>query len=188
MTKSFKQLAATFIALTLLTSCDSTARLYRPEDSNRVHSGILDDLTNNSLRLLLVAPTSSSLKDTIIIKYDYNNESCWELLDQKDDNYIQGFVTRHKQRVETLLTTRPNVSVFEFREPGNNINKIKKWDSSIIIDSTRQLMNLLFKERSTCGNSIIVLPDRRFIFIRSDSHSEVLDLTQEKILEYFAKN
>ena len=87
-----------------------------------------------------------------------------------------------------LQVTRPNVSVFDFRESGNNINKIKKWDSSIIIDSASQLMNILFKERSTCGNSIIVLPDKRFVFLRSDAHSEAMDITQKKMLEYLTKN
>lgn len=174
--------------LTLLISCSSTARLYGTDDKSRIYSGTLDDFTYNSVKQLLTAQTALPLKDTIIIKYDYNIGSCWALLDQKDDNYIQGFITRHKERVQTLLATRPNISVFDFKEPGNNLNKIKKWDTSIIVDSSRQLMKLVFKERSTCGNSMIVLPDRRFVFIRSDSHSEALDLPQDKILAYLLRN
>ena len=140
--------------LTLLISCSSTARLYRHDGTKRIYSGTLDDATNASLRQLLVIQAVSSLKDTVIIKYDYNNESCWDLLDQRDDNYVQGFVTRHRERIQMLQATRPNVSILEFREPSNNLNKIKKRDSYIIIDSSRRLMNLLFKERSACGNSI----------------------------------
>lgn len=73
------------------------------------------------------------------------------------------FVTTHQEKVQKTLSTRQNVSVFDFREPGNNLNKIKKWDKSIIIDSSRQLFNLIFKERCACGSSIIVLPDKRFV-------------------------
>ena len=183
-----KRIIIIIFAVILFISCSSTARLYTPEDRNRVYSGTLDHNTNLSLRQLLARQAASDLKDTIIIKYDYNNEGCWDLLDQKEDNYVQAYVTRHKERIQMLQLTRPNVSVFNFREPGNKINKIKKWDSSIMIDSTRQLMNMLFKERSVCGNSIIVLPDKRFVYIRSDSHSEAMDLAQNKILEYLTKD
>ena len=188
MKRMLKNLIITIYCLTLLISCGSTAKLYRPDNKNRIYSGRLDDASDASLRRFLATQTTSSLKDTIIIKYDYNNGRCWELLDQKDDNYIQGFVARHRERVQNFQATRPNVSLFDFREPGNNINKIKKWDNSIIIDSSKQLMNLLFKERSICGNSIIVMPDKRFVFIRSDSHSEAMDLTQDRILEYLTKD
>jgi hypothetical protein len=188
MTKMLKNFIISIYCLTFLISCGSTARLYRPDNTNRIYSGRLDDASNTSLRQFLASRATSSLKDTIIIKYDYNNESCWELLDQKDDNYMQGFVTRHKERVQKVQATRPNVSLFDFREPGDNVNMIKKWDGTIIIDSSRQLMNLLFKERSICGNSIIVMPDKRFVFIRSDSHSEAMDLTQNRILEHLTKN
>jgi hypothetical protein len=135
----------------------------------------------------LTNTTNSKLKDTIIIKYDYNNETCWEILDQREDDYIMSFVTRHKERVQQVLMTRQNVSVFDFREPGNSLNKIKKLDNSIIIDTSKQLLKLLFKERCTCGSSIIVMQDKRFVFLRSDSHSEVLDLTQKQIEEILSK-
>lgn len=60
-------------------------------------------------------------------------------------------------------------------------------DKSIIIDSSRQLFNLIFKERCACGSSIIVLADKRFVFVPSDSHSEALDFTQEKIRQLVMK-
>ena len=182
MTKFVRDIMILFFSLVLCTSCGTSAKLYKKGDKNKIYSGQLDALTYQSLQQAL--PVTPVLKDTIIIKYDYNNETCWSILDQSDDNHIQGFVTRHNERVQNVFMSRPNVSVFDFREPGNNLNKIKKWNTSIIIDSTKQLYNLLFKERAACGNSIIVLPDRRFVFIRSDSHSEALNLTQDKIIEY----
>jgi len=172
----------------LLASCSPTMQLYKYDNPKRIYSGTIDETTYTSLKQLLATRTTLLLMDTIIIKYDYNNDNCWGLLDQKDENYIQTFITRHSERIQILQATRPNVSVFSFREPGNDLNKIIKWDESIIIDSSRQLMNLLFKERSTCGNSIIILPDKKFVFIRSDSHSDALDFTQDKISEFFTRN
>jgi len=118
----------------------------------------------------------------------YNNDTCWNILDKKSAKHIKDFVRRRKERVQQVLATRHNVSVFNFREPGNNLNKIKKWDNSILIDSSKQLYNLIFIERCTCGNSIIVMPDKRFVFMRSDPHLEVLNLTQKQIEKILSKN
>ncbi|MDE3144637.1 MAG: hypothetical protein KGL19_10815, partial [Bacteroidota bacterium] len=68
-----------------------------------------------------------------------------------------------------------------------NLNKIKEWDNSILIDSTKHLFNLFFKKRCTCGSSIIVMPGKRFVFLRSDSHAEALDYTQEQIEKLLTK-
>ncbi|MDF3076681.1 MAG: hypothetical protein K0S09_570 [Sphingobacteriaceae bacterium] len=186
MINPFRNITLSIVCLTFLLACGSSERLYRTRDNLSIATGTLADSTYNSLRQLLSNKIVSPIKDTIIIKYDYNNESCWNLLDQQDDSYIQGFLTRSKERAQTLLLTRPNASVLNFREPGNNLNKLKKWDSTIIIDDSKQLMNLLFKDKATCGNSIIVVPDKRFVFIRSDSHFMASYLAQAKILEYLA--
>ena len=68
-----------------------------------------------------------------------------------------GFVTRNEERIKKLLSSKRDISVFQFREPGNNINKIKKWNSKILIDNSKELFNLVFKERSICGNSMILM-------------------------------
>lgn len=163
---------ASLIALLFLTESCNSSRLYGFDDKNRISHGQLSESTFNALKLFLTTATNTALKDSIIIKYDFNNETCWDLLDQKDDNHIMGFLARHQDRVQQVLKTRQNVSVFNFREPGNNLNKIIKWDKSIMIDSSKQLFNLLFKDRCTCGSSILVTPDKQYIFIRSDSHFE----------------
>lgn len=171
------------IVLTIASGCSTTSQLYPPGDKNRVTAGQLSDSTFKALKEYLQRTNNRKLNDTIIIKYDYNNETCWSLLDQSEDAHIMGFVTRHNERTQRVLHSRPNVSAFDFREPGHKVNKIKKWDNSIIIDSSGQLLNLLFNKRTTCGSSIIVMPDKRFIYLRSDSHSEVLDMTQKQIEE-----
>lgn len=166
-----------------MSNCSSISKLYRFDDDERTYIGKLNDSSFTKLKQFLKNSTDSKLKDTIIIKYDYNNESCWNLLDQKDKDYIMGFVTNYNERVEKSLYARPNIGVYNFREPGNNLNKVKKWNNEIRIDSTKLLFNLLFKERCRCGSSILIMPDKRFIFLRSDAHSEILDLTKEQINE-----
>ncbi len=172
-----------FAFLLICTGCSTMAGL--PSEADKTSTGLLDESAYRSLRQILSAHAPAGLKDTILIKYDYNNESCWNFLDTKDDNHIRGFITRGNERILNVSKSRPHVSVFQFREPGKNLNKIKRWNTAIIVDSSRQLFQLLFKKRSICGNSIAVLPDRRFVFLRSDSHSEVLDLTHDKIVAYF---
>lgn len=185
MKKHFLYFISLIILLIFVESCSTTAQLY--DDKNRSYTGLLRDSTFTVLKQYLTNTTNLKLKDTIIIKYNYNNETCWNILDQKEDSYIMSFVTGYKARVQRVLAARQNVSVFNFREPGNKLNKIIKWDNSILIDSSKQLFNLLFKERCICGSSIIALPDKRFIFLRSDSHTDVLNLTQKQIEEILNK-
>lgn len=187
MKRNFHTFLLAIFVLTIIHSCGPYSKLYRSDNTDRNYNRILSDSTYNTLKLFLVKTTSKKLNDTLLIKYDYNNETCWDLLDQKVDDYILGFVTRHKERLQKVEKTRPNVSAFNFREPGNNLNKIIQLNNLIIIDSSKQLFNLIFSERCTCGSSIIVMPDKRFVFLRSDSHSELLDLSKEQIDEILNK-
>lgn len=180
-------ISASIFVLIILFGCGSTAQLYRSDDKNQIYTGKLSDTVYTSLKQFLQASTSSKIKDTIIIKYDYNNETCWDILDQSDDDYVRPFIPAHHEKVRNILAKRQNVSIFDFREPGQNLNKIKKWDSSIKIDTTKFLFKLLFKKRSTCGNSIIVMPDKNFVFLRSDAHSQAMDFTQAQIKELLKK-
>ncbi len=187
MKRYFLYYLSLIVILSFIASCNATSKLYRIDEKNRIYKGQLSESTFNTLSQFLTTTTNSKLKDSIIIKYNYNNETCWDILDTKDDAYIMGFVARHQERVQQILKTRQNVSVFDFREPGNNLNKIIKWDNSIIIDSSKQLFDLLFKEHCSCGSSIIVMPDKRFVFLRSDPHLEALDLTQKQLDEILSK-
>jgi hypothetical protein len=187
MTRRLSHIAAIICWVTICISCSAPARLYRAGDKNEIESGILDADTYHSLRQLLAARTGSALKDTLIIKYNFNNEVCWRSMDQRDDSSNQRYITWNNQRVQMAMAARPNISVFTFREPGNNTNKVVKWNHAIIIDSSKQLLNLVFKKRTVCGSSLIVVPDRRFNLRRSDSHFQALDQTSEKIEEQIIK-
>ena len=181
------KLSVLFFIILYMLGCSPAKKLYRSNDKNKISSEKLSDSTFANLKNYLTSITKAQLKDTIIIKYDYNNETCWDELDKRSDDYVIPFITANQERVKSLLTLRNNVSIFAFREPGVNFNKIKKWDKSIIIDSDRYLFNMLFKERSTCGNSIIVLPDGRYVVIRSESNSEAMEYSQGKIIELLTK-
>jgi len=181
MKRHFICFMALFVFMTMAESCTTTSKLYRFDDPNKFAVGQLTDSTFTALRKYLTNSTNAPLKDTIIIKYDYNHETCWNLLDQSEDDHIMSLVREDHDKVRQVVASRRHVSVFNFREPGNSLNKFKKWNNLIIVDNSKTLLNLLFKERCTCGNSIILLPDKRYVFLRSDSHSEALNLTQKLI-------
>ncbi|SJZ31923.1 hypothetical protein [Sediminibacterium ginsengisoli] len=187
MLKNIKNFLTCFSGILLLSACASSAPLYSYDSKNRIFSDSLSQETYNTLLSFLARYSTTGLKDTLIIKYDYNNESCWNTLDQMSDDYIQKTIAAHTQRVQQVLAKRKNISAFDFREPGNNMNKLKKWDRNIIIDSSNTLLNLIFKDRSRCGNSMIVLPDKQFVFLRSDPHADALDLSQAQITSYLLK-
>ncbi|MEO5945938.1 MAG: hypothetical protein ABIP79_03920 [Chitinophagaceae bacterium] len=114
------------VILIITIGCSSSSQLYRSDDKDKIYSGKLSDSTFISLKQFLATSTNSQLKDTIIIKYDYNNETCWDLLDKKEDNYIKPFIPAHQERIKQVLASRQNISIFDFRKPGQNFNKIKK--------------------------------------------------------------
>ncbi len=179
----FNKFLIIFTLLTLNLSCVSNPKLYKPDSKERVLIGKLSELQFNSLNKILETNTSSSLQDTLFIKYDYNNESCWNNLDQQSKKYILQVISDRKQRKQKILKDRPNISIFNFRESGDNFNKIKDWDNEIIIDKDNKLFNLIFTQRYRCGNSIIIMPDKQFIFIRSDPHFEALEVNKKRIEE-----
>lgn len=179
MTKQFLSLSALAIFLILAVGFNSTSQ----PNKLRTATGQLTEPEVRLLQKFLQPYTTSKLNDTLIIKYDFNKDDCWHITDQRKDEYIQQLILSSKQRIQTAALTRPNVSIFRFREPGNNLNKLIKWDESILIDSTRQLYQLLFKKRTECGSSIIIFPDKRFILLYSDSHFEALDLSKKQMEE-----
>lgn len=145
-----------------------------PSTSSERTRFVLTDSVYNELRHFLANSSGITLKDTIIIKYDYNRESCWNMLDRQDDAYIKGIIRQQQQRIQKERMARPGISVFMYREPGNNINKLKKWDPDIQIDRTGNLQKWLFGKRKICGNSVIVLPDRTVLLFPSDAHFQAL--------------
>lgn len=162
--------------------CHPETTLYRFDDNKRISIFKLNETSLTAVKKYLSNFSNKAIQDTIIIKYDYNNETCWNTLDNiKTEEEMKAKVLYIQTSYETLLSTRPGVSFFNFREPGENINKITKYNTSIIIDKDLELYKFFFKEKCRCGNSILILPDGRYIFTRSDSHTNALYYSAEQI-------
>jgi hypothetical protein len=170
----------------VLNSCEPSSRLYRLDDNVAMYFGHINEGTYNQIKQFL-SSENTQLKDTIIIKYDYNNETCWDRMDERNDSSIMTSVKYWQKHIQQKMTARQNLTVFHYREPGNDLNKIIKPDSSILIHDKKILLNLLFKKRTTCGSSIIIMPDKRFLFIRSDSHFEALEMSKQQIEDVLNK-
>ncbi|MEI8052223.1 MAG: hypothetical protein WCH52_00620 [Bacteroidota bacterium] len=174
--------AITFLLFSI--SCKQTATLHRFDDKKRISVFQLSDTSLMAVKNYLAAFSTKKIQDTIIIMYDYNHETCWNFIDQNEtDEQLKQRVNYIQINQQQIAASRPGISFFEFREPGNDINKIKKYDTSIIIDHNLELYHFFFKERCVCGNSIVILPDGRYIFTRSDSHKEALYYSSEQISE-----
>lgn len=173
-------LRITLVAILLiqfLAMCSPSAKLYT---EHKYSKGVLSDSDFTSLINYLSQNNSIKLNDTIIIKFDFNRESCWDILDQQDDSYIETVLNAHEKRISEALSIRPDISIFEYREAGNSINKLKKRNKNIRID-TGLLKSKLFKEKTICGSSAIILPNHQYLLIRSDAHFEAINLTTEQI-------
>jgi hypothetical protein len=149
-----------------------------PETIQRSIVGELSANEFTELKQFLQPYSNTPLRDTLAIKYDYNHETCWNRFDERDAKTIKERISHDQSRVRELNTDQFGMSIFRFREEGKSLNKIIKWDSSILIDRDKILYKLLFKRKAICGNSIIVMPDRKFIFIPGDSHMEFLEFTR----------
>lgn len=168
-----------FLFLASITACSPPAKLYPANE--KIYAGRFPDAEFNALKGIL-SQSFKQIKDTLIIRYDYNHESCWNRLDMETNEHINGVVRSRQSEIQGIISARPAVSIFSFLERGNDFNKLKKFDNSILVDSSGQLMKLAFNDKAICGNSIIVLPDAQYVFIRSDAHFDALGMSKDEIL------
>lgn len=119
------------------------------------------------------------VKDTILIKYDYNRESCWNNLDERNDGYIKDVLKNFQNHIINFNKNHSGAVAVNFREPGKNINKLKLWDNTIMIDESFFLKNLIFSKKKICGNSAIVMNDGSYVIRSSDPHFNLLDAVKK---------
>ena len=120
------------------------------------------------------------VKDTVFLKYDYNKETCWDGLDQKDKEYIEKVKSNFQNRILNFNAQHKDAVAYNFREPGNKINKLKLWDDNIMIDELLTLKNLLFQKKRSCGNSAVIFKDGSYYLQFSDPHFEHLEKIYQK--------
>lgn len=117
-----------------------------------------------------------AVKDTIFIKYDFNNETCWDMLDRSDKEYINNILVGFQKHISDFNKQSNGAIAYNFREPGKNFNKLKLWDPTIIIDDNLFLRKLFFNKKHQCGTSLLILGDGSFATYSSDPHFEFLQV------------
>jgi hypothetical protein len=178
MKKILFTITAFVIVLSVFISCKPTSSFYY--ENNKVNVGKLSDSTYTEIRRFLLNHTDQALRDTILVKYDFNNDRCWNRLDQRDDNHIKRSVDFRNDRIKKILESRKDITILTFREPGDNVNKVISKNESIKVVRSKLLLDMFFEKRYECGSSIAIMPDKRFVVFYGDSHSQILDLTKSK--------
>jgi len=158
-----------FIICMIISSC-AEFKLYR---TNNEHNGVYKSAKVDSIRKYLLNASGNVAKDTIIIKYDFNNDACWNMLDQQSNGHIANVISETNLYIVAYQNAHLKSSVFQFREKGENFNKLKLRNKSIIIDNGFLRKNV-FNRLATCGTSLKLYPDGRYQFIYSDSHFKAL--------------
>lgn len=137
--------------------------------TNNKYNGVYGSEKIDSIRQYLSDASGKAVKDTIIIKYDFNNDNCWNMLDQQSKEYIAKVIDGMNVSIAEYEKAHPKSSVYQIREKGNNFNKLKLRNKNIVIDNGF-LRKTIFNTLATCGTSLKIYPDGRYEFIYSDSH------------------
>lgn len=141
----------------------------------------LDAAEYKTLKGLLSKYGAAPLKDTIIIKYDFNNDNCWDSLEKRSGVFIHTIIGAHRNEINALILGRPGISVFQLKEKGKEFSKFKKWNADITTDRNNGIGEILFKKNTKCGSSAIVLPGGIFLLVSSDEHFNALKIGQQQI-------
>jgi hypothetical protein len=170
------------ILLFVVTSC--TTKLYSEKD--RFEIGRIENTVLDSLKSYLLQVSHRPVKDTIIIRFDFNRETCWNAFDEKPDSVIMKNVVYYQNYIQSLPASRPQASVYLFREPGNKLNKIKLLNKDIIEDNGF-LKGLFFKANARCGSSVIIDPSGNYLIRKSDAHFDALQTSKEEFRGFFKR-
>lgn len=168
------------VAGVFLAACNSP-RLYRGD--KQFETGNISPAELQVLRSYLSAKSGIPVRDTIILKYDYNHETCWDLSDGQPEEMIRQRITNINSHHALVRQQRPDVTVLHFRENGKDFNKVIAWDNQILVDSG-YLRYQFFKRRAICGSSVLVLPSGKFLLKKSDSHFQMLEIPSAALTLY----
>lgn len=158
-----------FIVITLFGTCSAQIKGSDLKDfqlSKEEYKELKNYLISKNLKI----------KDTIFIKYDFNGENCWNRLDKEDDAQIKHILQGFQDHISNFNKTFETAVAYNFREEGKNLNKLKLWDSTIIIDDQKILRKLIFKNKKQCGCSAVILNDGSYLVYEKDPHFELLSL------------
>jgi len=164
-----------FLIPIILSACSSKLHSDKKHQSN-----LLDKNKMDSLYTYLSLNSSEKLQDTIIIKYDFNGDGCWIALNQQSNDYIKNLIQNSTEWIAKKKLARPTVSIFQFKEYGENFSPYKLRDKTIKTDSGF-LKKLLFNKRTMCGTSAVIVSSGKFFLIKSDSHFSPIEMSGAEI-------
>ncbi|SDG39024.1 hypothetical protein SAMN05421827_10648 [Pedobacter terrae] len=163
----------------LVLVCACSPKLY-VDENKRYQAGTLSEAQIDSLHLFLKQNERLTLKDTIIIKYDFNKDGCWNDLNYQNAEFLNNVRWAFQKNIQEKAEARPQVAIYQYREKGESFSPIKSKGLEIETDSDF-LKKLLFKEVTTCGTSAIVLPNGKFLLVKSDPQFSALMLNAQDI-------
>ena len=170
-----KSLHLTFLTLAVLLYSCASSKLYVDEEK-RYDAGSLSGAQLDSLHSYLRENDRVKLKDTVFIKYDFNNDACWNDLNGQNPEFINNVRWAFQKNIIDKSAKRPQVSIYQYKEQGKNFSDVKSSGLEIETDAGL-LRRMLFKEITTCGSSAIVLPDGKFLLVKSDPQFSALLLS-----------
>ncbi|MFD2286379.1 hypothetical protein GJU39_00460 [Pedobacter petrophilus] len=149
----------------------SSRKLYLT--NNRL-SGTFTRGKADSIRNYLTQISNEKIQDTVFIKYEFNGETCWSILDGESDKYIAGVIQSANDYTQRYKNAHPNVTVLRIKESGKNFNKLVLRNPKMIVDSGYLRQNV-FLNTATCGTSMKLYPNGNYEFMLSDAHFKILD-------------
>lgn len=175
----------TFIFLSLfLYAC--SPKLY-VDENKRYQAGTLTEAQIDSLHTFLKQNERLALKDTIIIKYDFNKDDCWKDLSYQNAEFLNNVRWTFQKSIQEKAEARPKVAIYQYREEGKSFSPVKSKGLEIETDPGF-LKKLLFNEATTCGTSAIVLPNGKFLLVKSDPQFSALILNAKEIERKLQEN
>ncbi|QDW23653.1 hypothetical protein FFJ24_001945 [Pedobacter sp. KBS0701] len=157
------------------------------DENKRYQAGTLTETKIDSLHTFLQQNNRLALKDTIIIKYDFNKDNCWKDLSYQNAEFLNNVRWAFQKNIQEKAEARPKVAIYQYREVGESFSQIKSEGLEIETDPGF-LKKLLFNEATTCGTSAIVLPDGKFLLVKSDPQFSALLLSAKDIEKKLQEN
>lgn len=168
-------LLATFLLFFSCNTFDMQQKSNSKENQN-IDSHKLSETEFENLKEYLSTTQNIIPKDTIIIKYEFNGETCWDMLDLEDDDYIHKIIDFRRKEIDKFNLLHKDGVAFRIREEGKNFNKVVSFDKTVLVDKSSFLRNLIFKEKNTCGNTVIILKDGKYYLRKGDPHFDIIQI------------
>ncbi|MBC7937482.1 MAG: hypothetical protein H7Y86_19215, partial [Rhizobacter sp.] len=138
------------------------AQVQQPVTQANITTGRLTTAEYDSVRTLLKQYSTIDLKDTIILKYQYDVVPAGNQPNTLDVEIIQQMVTGELRKLHSAMAKRKNISLFNLTAPGTAADSLLMYNNLAMIDTSGILQRLLLTRKSSTS-SVILMPGRQFI-------------------------